>query len=452
MSAVALQTPRTEPTDHETEAYVLGALLLDPTALAAVESILQPRDLDDPRHVAIYTAVRALDAAGAPVDLLSVARELQARERLHAVGGHPYLVTLTDACPTTAFIEQHARALADLAAVRRAQRAAQELTQRATTAQRPGDLGAVAASIGEALETGSVDVPRRLGAGLDAAFTRLEGTTTGQTDAVGTGFKDLDRLLAGGLRASKFVLVGARRAVGKTAVALNLARAIARDGGVLFESLEMPEAELIDRLLVAEAGVDNQRYARGLLSPADQTALAAAADRLDRLPLWVQDTPGITLAQLRGHVRYAKRAARAAGTRLAVVVIDYVALMRPEGRGERHEGMAELSRQLKVMAKREEVCVIALAQLHKAADERKDKTPRSADLRESQQFENDADVVALLHRAAADDPSATEEQLGDAELLVVKQRGGPCGVVKLRFVPAYGRFHGVVTESGAIND
>lgn len=449
--AEALRLAREESSpnrDVETEGYLVGALLIDSTGVAIVSPLLKHVDFYSAPLATVYRAILELDEAGEPVDYVSVGRWLTQHERLESVGGTAFLFELTDAVPTTAHIESHALALAGMAAVRRAGKAAQEALQASQRTGRPEDLHAAVEAIGEALEGHGEGGPRRLSSGLEDAFDRLESDTTAGAGLAGltTGYRDLDALTSG-WKPGQLVVVAARPGVGKTAIALGMMRGSAKHGAALFMSLEMPEAELVDRLLSGEGSVDNERMKHRMLTQEDATALTAAADRLDRLPVYVSDDPVLTPSKLHAAIRRTKKVAKRAGHVLRLVIVDHIGLMKGDGKPEsREREVATITRSLKEYAKREGVTIIALCQLNREGAKRKDPRPKLSDLRESGAIEQDGDIVLMIHRPEVDKPE-DESLRGVAELLCVKHRGGPLDTIRLVYEGRYTRFRGRAHEA-----
>lgn len=418
--------------DPHAERQVLGAALLRPELVAVAEAIVRPEDFADPVHAAVWEAVLAVSPA---VDVTTVAAALRRAKRSNLVG-LDYLGRLTDGCPTGAHLEEHARIVADHA---RARRAAAVLRAALAALEDPATSAADAAA---RAETGLAEVARSRGAGgtvdvQDSAFGAIqawEELLAGRAvAALPTGLTDLDDLLGGGARPGQLVVLGARPAMGKSALGAQLAlhAAAATRTPALYVSLEMGHAELTARLLAARAGVDAHRARRGQFRHGEVARLQEAAASLDRAPLVYLDDAGdeVSLAEVRA------AALRLKATRgLCLVVVDYLQLLRPvTPRDSREREVAEMTRGLKRLARALAVPVLLLSQLNRGAEARsaKDHRPRMADLRESGAVEQDADVIALLYRDEVYNPKT--EHRGIAELIVAKQRGGPTGTVRLRW-------------------
>lgn len=415
------------------ERAVLAACLLDGDARAVVAARLRPADFADAAHAAVFDAMLALDAAGA-VDVVTLAAELARRDRLQAVGGHAFLSALTDEIPTIAHAERHAALVADAARVRAIRHAAREIVARAEQPRAAAvDLATFAAERMHAATQDAVAAdggPRKLETLLEAAFVRIEARNGRPTTGLPTGLRGFDRL-TGGFHPGQLVIVAARPGVGKSALVVNVARQAATHGPVLVFSLEMTSDELNDRLLCAEGGVDQTHVRDGKLTAVEMKRLTDAAARMWSLPLWIDDKAGQALATLRAKALAKKRAGG-----LALVVVDYLQLVRHPGAEDRRLEVEAVARGLKELAKELGTPVLACAQLNRGVEGRgADAKPRLSDLRESGELEQAADVVAFLCRDMTPGNASP-----DAELVIAKQRNGPCETVPLRFDRSSCRF------------
>jgi replicative DNA helicase len=433
------------------ERELLGAILTEPGALARVApALVRPEDFYDPRHGLVLGAALEADTRGMEPDVVTVCQVLKDRvpPRLEAAGGPMYVAELPDWASTAARVEQHARLVASLAGVRRglaaAGRAAQMRNAKAT------DLVKLADEIAAAVRPRDGGGFKRADDGVQEAFQRLETRLEkpGGLAGLQTGYRGLDAIL-GGLEAGRVYTIAARPGVGKTAFAVGLARATVTAGTTLFFSLEMPQEELYDRLMCAEAGVDNQRYRAADLTAECMQRLARASEALFRLPLLVADQAPMTFSEIRG----AAKRERAKGP-LAAVFIDYLQLVKGEGRGDSRENdVGEVSRGLKALAKEMDCPVVALAQLNRKPEGREDPwaEPKLSDLRESGSIEQDSDVVAFLQRPEVDHRE-DEDLRGRARLVVKKNRGGAPGVVDLVYRHAFGRFVAAAQDNESAPD
>ena len=469
---------RVPPQDLDAEGAVLSAVLLASDAFDRVQEILLPEHFYSEANRRIFEAVLELQSSGRPVDLVSVAGFLRDRERLAQVGGTPYLAQLADATPAVAHVEHHARVIREKWRVRQLISTCQRFA-----AEGYGDYGDVQGFIDAAeqavfdiarIPEGSTIVPVK--DAIHGAFQILADAARrgGAVTGTPTGFSRLDKQIAG-LHSGDLYIVAGRPGMGKTAFVLNLAVNVASPrqaevadpddpygeggveepgDGVAFFSLEMPREQLASRLLASEARVDVSRIRSGDMRREDWNKLTEAAARLGRVPLWLDDTPAITLLDLRAKIRRLQ-AELARGNRdgsirakkLGLVVIDYLQLM--QGRrdaGSREQEISELSRGLKQLAKEMGVPVLALSQLNRSVETRttKDKRPQLSDLRESGAIEQDADTIIFIYRDEyyfRDSPDK-----GIAEIIVAKQRNGPTGSVKTKFTAEFTRFDNLATS------
>lgn len=462
---------RVPPHDLDTEAAVLSAVLLAAEAFDQVQEILAPEHFYSEANRKIYEAVLDLQSAGKPVDIVTVAAWLRDRERLQAVGGTPYLAQLADATPAVAHVEHHAKVIREKWRVRQLIATCQRFA-----AEGYSDYGDVQGFIDQAeqavfdiarIPEGTTIVPVK--DAIHGAFQILAEAAKrgGSVTGMPTGFVQLDKKCAG-LHPGDLYIVAGRPGMGKTSFVLNVAincamprrqevadpsdpyaeAGIEEPGyGVAFFSLEMPREQLASRLLAVEARVDVSRIRSGDMRREDWNKLTDAAARLGRLPIWLDDTPALTLLDLRAKVRRLqadlKRGgdATAPAQKLGLVVIDYLQLM--QGRKDaasREQEISELSRGLKQLSKEMGVPVMALSQLNRSVETRttKDKRPQLSDLRESGAIEQDADTILFIYR---DDYYFRDSpDKGLAEVIIAKQRNGPTGTVKVKFTSEYTRF------------
>jgi replicative DNA helicase len=458
---------RVPPHDLDAEAAVLSASLLDRDALDRVLEILESEHFYSEANRLVYEACRALSLVGTPIDIVSVASWLRDRQQIQRIGGAAYLGQLADATPAVAHVTTHARTVKEKWRLRRLISVCQRFA-----AEGYGDVGHAQQFIDQA-EQAVYDLARTpegstvhpLKEVLTNTFQQLSAAADrgDQITGVPTGFLDLDRKTAG-LHKGELTIVAARPSMGKTAFVLNIAATVAspqrvakvtgsvqeRPGwGVAIFSLEMPKEQLGARMVCSEARVDLGKLRQGFLGPDDWAALTTAAARLSNLPVWIDDAPGLGILELRAKVRRIQaeigRGARATDGgeqgRLGLVVVDYLQLMQGTGRTDsREQEISEISRGLKQLAKELDVPVIALSQLNRGVETRgtKDKRPLLADLRESGAIEQDADNVVFIYRDEYYNRDSPEK--GIAEIIVAKQRNGPTGTVKTRFVTSCTRF------------
>jgi replicative DNA helicase len=426
------------PHSEEAEVSVLGSVLLSSDAANIALEKLQPEDFYRPSHQAIFDAVAALFNANEPIDAVTVTEALRRTGMLERVGGVGYLTELIDQVPTTSNIEHYTGIVEEHALRRRLMRVAGDVVSIATRTSEP---------IQEVLDRAEQAVfsvaERRVGDGL-SPIDPLLGPAIEQAEArnrqgseitgIATGFRDLDRKLAG-LHPTNLVVIAARPAMGKTALALNIAQKVAVQGEpVAIFSLEMSREEVVTRMLCAEGRIDSQRLRTGRLTESDFTKLSNAASVLYKRPIFVDDSPGLTVTEIRAKCR---RMRRKPG--LSLVIVDYLQLMSSAGGENRQQEIAIISRSLKNLARELSVPIIAVSQLNRSLEAREDKRPRLADLRESGAIEQDSDVVMFLYRHEYYHPEALETK-GIAELQVAKHRQGATGRIEMTFLPEFTLF------------
>jgi replicative DNA helicase len=465
------QDGRVPPHDLDAEAAVLSAILLSPQAFDEVQEFLKIEDFYSEANRRIYEAVLELQRTNTPVDVVSVASWLRSRERLEQIGGSPYLADLTDATPAVAHVATHARTVQQKARLRRLIATCQKFA-----AEGYGDCGEIQEfidhaeqSIFELARTAQSTAVRPVREAVHRAFEILsEAAKRGEAiTGMPSGFVELDRRMSG-LHPGDLYIVAARPGMGKTSFVLNMAvniaqpRRIVQDGneferpgyGVAFFSLEMPREQLASRLLASEGRVDVSKIRSGQIKGEDWHKLTEAAAMLGRTPLWLDDTPAISLLDLRAKLRRLQaEVSRDLGDgpraeKLGIVMIDYLQLM--SGRrdaGSREQEISEISRGLKQLAKEMKVAVVALSQLNRAVETRttKDKRPQLSDLRESGAIEQDADAIMFIYRDEYYFEDSPDQ--GIAEIIVAKQRNGPTGKVRVRFESAYTRFDNLAPEA-----
>ena len=426
---------RQVPQNTEAEASLLGAILIDADAIVKVADSITASDFYDQRHARIYEAVARLYEKRSPIDVLTLADQLKNNGYLDMVGGPAYLTELTNFVPTAAHAEQYADIVAQKALRRRLITASQEM------ASLGFDETKSLKELIEESETRLFEVSQKhvkqdvisLEAILAESFERLDDLHKDKQKIRGipTGYRDLDNMLAGLQRSDLFILA-ARPSMGKTAFVLNLAHKVAVKAKepVLIFSLEMSKEQLVDRLLAMESGVDAWALRTGNLTDADFEKIGEAMGTLSEAQIYIDDTPGITVGDLRTKAR------REAHQReLGLVVVDYLQLMsggsRFGGEGNRVQEISEISRGLKGVARELNVPLISLSQLSRSVESRTPQIPQLADLRESGSIEQDADVVAFLYREDYYNPDSERKNIMD--VLIKKHRNGPTGGVELYF-------------------
>lgn len=434
---------RVPPHDLEAEKAVLSAVLLDNDALHAVYTELKPHDFYHPAHERLFRAMIALAETSEPVDLHTLADYLNTRKELDALGGPVFLAEVADYEATAANVLHHARIVRDKAIKRSLISAAAEIVESGyEQAQRSDELLDKAESrIFELSQARSRATFRMLQQEMHDTMDHVEHlmNRSGELTGLATGFQDLDKL-TGGLQPGELIIVAARPSMGKTALALNIARNAAIDFGkkVGVFSLEMTTRALVLRLLAAEAQVDASSFRTGFISVNDYGRLSSAASRLSEASLWIDDSGALGVLEMKARSR---RLAAERG--LDLVVVDYMQLMHGDAnRDHREQEIAEISRGLKALAKELDIPVVALSQLNRGPETRsaEDKRPRLSDLRESGAIEQDADVIGFIYRDVVYRPEA---EAGGAELIIAKQRNGPTDTVELHFEGRFARFTSV---------
>jgi replicative DNA helicase len=430
---------RTPPHDVLAEQSALGGMLLSKDAVADVIETLRGIDFYIPKHELIFEAILTLYSHGEPTDVVAVTDELIKTGELERAGGADYLHSLTSIVPTAANAGYYASIVSERALLRRLVEAGTRIVQMGYSGQGEA-LDLVNNAQAEIYAVTGADAAEDyvpLTVAVDAAVEEIEAARgrDGQMTGIPTGFAGLDQL-TNGLHPGQMIVVAARPAMGKSTLALDFARAAAikAEMPTIVFSLEMGRSEIAMRLMSAEAAVPLQNMRKGTLDSRDWTTIAAVRGRIDSAPLYIDDSPNMTLVEIRAKCRRLKQRAG-----LKMVIIDYLQLMTSGKRVEsRQQEVSEFSRALKLLAKELQVPVIALSQLNRGPEQRADKKPALSDLRESGSIEQDADMVILLHREAAyekDSPRA-----GEADLIVAKHRNGPTDTITVAFQGHFSRF------------
>jgi len=435
----ASQLDRTPPSDYVAEQSVLGAMLLSKDAIADVVEVVRGTDFYRPAHEIVYDAIIDLYGRGEPADAVTVAAELQRQGELGKVGGAPYLHTLVSGVPIAANAGYYAEIVREKAILRRLVDAGTRIAQMGYAGE--GEIDDVVdraqAEVYGVTEKRSSEDYAPLSEIMEGALDEIEaiGNRDGEMIGVPTGFAELDEL-TNGLHPGQMVVIAARPAMGKSTLALDFARAASIKHGlasVIF-SLEMTRNEITMRLLSAEGRIPLHHMRNGHMSDDDWQRLARKMGEVSSAPLFIDDSPNMTMTEIRAKARRLKQRHD-----LRLIVLDYLQLMSSGKRVEsRQLEVSEFSRQLKLIAKELEVPVVALSQLNRGAEQRSDKRPMLSDLRESGAIEQDADMVILLHR----DDAYEKESLrpGEADLIVAKHRNGPTKDVTVAFQGHYSRF------------
>jgi replicative DNA helicase len=436
---------RQPPYSEDAEQAVLSAMLMDQDAIVRAVEVVDDSMFYAERHRRIYRAMVSITERGSVVDPLTLADELHRKAELDAAGGKDYIAYLLDAVPTAANVEYHAQIVHEKAILRALIQTSTQIVHDAFAGQSTAAelLDEAEAKIFHISQQRKADGFMRIKELLWPTMERIEALQRGGKTITGvaSGFSDLDEMTSG-FQPSDLVVVAARPSMGKTAFCLNIAQhaAIEDHVPVAFFSLEMSKESLVQRMLTSEARVDSQRLRRGLLRDDEFPMLARAAGILSAAPIWIDDSPGITLLEMRSKARRLK-----ADSGIGMVIVDYLQLMQASTRAEnRQQEVSQISRGLKALAKELNIPVVALSQLSRAPEQRTgDHRPQLSDLRESGAIEQDADLIMFLFRQEMYEGPVDKDGNsieGKAELIVGKQRNGPTGIVNLHFYKQYTRF------------
>jgi len=441
MPEVATAPERTLPHNLEAEKSVLGAVLIHNEAFNSAAELIDARDFFRDAHRRIFDKMVALSERGDAIDLVTLKEELQRAGELDEVGGPAYIASLADGVPRSANIEHYARIVKEKSTLRSLIHSANRILSEAYQAEDDADL------ILDGAEKAIFEIAEgRISAGfiplrdlVQSSFATIEKLQEQRNAITGvpSGFQDLDEMTAG-FQPSDMIILAARPAMGKTSFVLNIAQNAAKKGktvGVF--SLEMSKEQLFLRLLTSEAMIDAHKFRTGYLTEKDYGKLSHALGTLAELPIYIDDTPGIGLMEMRAKCRRL-----AAKHTLDMVIIDYIQLMQGRGRFEsRQQELTSISRSVKILAKELNIPIIALSQLSRAPESRTVHRPQLSDLRESGALEQDADLVMFIYRAEVYDKDETKpEEAGTAEIIIGKHRNGPIGSVRLTFLSQFTKF------------
>jgi replicative DNA helicase len=437
---------RRPPYSEDAEQAVLSAMLMDPDAILRATQFVDDTMFYREGHRRIYRAMVGLSERGDVVDPLTLSEELFRRGELESSGGKDYISFLVDAVPTSANIEYHAKIVKEKAIRRRLIEVSTATVSEAFESAAPAAelLDEAEHKIFELNQARGNEGFSRIKELLWPAMERIETLQRGDGSVTGvpSGYKDLDELTAG-FQKSDLIIIAARPSMGKTAFVLNIAQNVALDHQVpvAFFSFEMNKESLVQRLLTAEGRVDAQRLRRGKLQDEEFVRLGRAAGILSHAPIWIDDTPGMSLLELRSKARRLKMEQQ-----IGLVVVDYLQLMQgPANSESRQQEISYISRSLKQLARELEVPVIALSQLSRMPEQRTDKRPQLSDLRESGAIEQDADLVMFIYRQEVYEGPVDKDGNsleGKAEIIIGKQRNGPTGFVNMFFNKAFTLFEG----------
>ncbi len=433
------------PQNVEAEESVLGAVMLSAEAASVALERLRPDDFYRPAHQTVFEAILALFDGNQAIDAITVSDWLRRNESLERVGGIAFLNHLMDAVPATSNVGYYVEIVDETAARRRLMKAGTQVGMIAMQGDLPIDevLDSAEAEVFAVADRKVGEGLSRLGPLLQDTLEKIEelGTRGGDITGVATGFKDLDRKLAG-LHPANLIVVAARPSMGKSALALNIAQNIAAEGHpVAVFTLEMSREEVVQRLLSSMASVDSHKLRTGQLSPEMWQKLARESSRLYEMPFYVDDSADLTVTTIRAKCRRLKRKSD-----LGLVVVDYMQLMQGPARSDnRQQEIAEISRSLKNLARELHVPVIAVSQLNRQLEQRENKRPRLGDLRESGAIEQDADIVMFIYRDEYYSPDSPETR-GIAEINIAKHRAGATGNVMMTFAAEFTRFRNYTRE------
>lgn len=440
--------PRIPPHSEEAEQSVIGSILIDHDAVAVAAENLKAEDFYNLRHKEIFEAILDLYHEGRAVDLVTLKSQLEHRGRLEAAGDMKYLSQIAAAVPNSVHIRQYVKIVKDKALYRKFIQLGNQVLAQSFSTETPIE------ELSEHVEKEVFGILQNRGSEdfshirdvLMESFDDIEkiAQNGGALAGISTGFLDLDQKTAG-LHPSDLVLVGARPSMGKTAFGLNVIQNAAVKSGKICAvfSLEMSKKQIVNRMLACEAGVDMEHLRSGNMTDQDWEKLVEALGPLSEAEIYIDDTGGITLSEVRSKCRKLK-----IEHGLDVVMIDYLQLMSGSGRSSdnRQQEISEISRGLKTLARELSVPVIALSQLSRALEARADHRPMMSDLRESGAIEQDADVILFLYRDEYYHPDSEDKNI--AEIIIAKQRNGPVGTVKLRYDGQYTRFSNLMHTPG----
>ena len=446
---------RIPPQNLDAEQSVLVAILLDPDSIVSVMEFLMPDDFYRVNHQVIFKAMVELNNDSSPIDIVSVAERLNQNKQLENAGGQFYLLELAEKVPTASNVEYYSKIVSEKSTLRKLIRTSTDIAIDAY-----GEIDEVAVVLDRAersiLEVsekrnraGFVDITKV----LNEAYLSLEERmkNTGEVTGIPTGYIDLDRMTSG-LHSDELIILAARPSVGKTAFVLNIAKNVATKTNetVAIFSLEMSAESLVNRMLCSEGSIDASNMRNGRLTEEELRSYFVASGTLSNAPIYIDDTPGIRVSEIRAKCRRLKQERN----NLGLIVIDYLQLIEGNGRESRQQEVSEISRNLKKLAKELSVPVIALSQLSRGVEQRQDKRPVMSDIRESGSIEQDADIVAFLYRddyyrqePDEDGNVPKQESNNIIEVIIEKNRSGPRGTVELMFIKEYNKFTSIASKS-----
>lgn len=441
---------RVMPHSVEAEQAVIGSMLMDKEAVAAASDMLIKDDFYTGQYGILFEAIAQLYAEGKPADLIQVQEKVKQNGAPPEISGMEFLRDILTSVPTSANIRHYAKIVKDKATMRRLIKAAQDIEESCYGGR--DELESVLfnaeKNVNAITQTGGSGEFQPIGEVVIEALDRMQAASSagGKITGIATGFTDLDYKMAG-LQNSDLILIAARPSVGKTAFALNIAHnvSVRHDITTAIFSLEMSKLQLVNRIISMESKVDSKNIRTGNLSPSEWASIAEGASNVGMSGLIIDDTPGISIGELRGKCRKLKR-----DNNLGLIIIDYIQLMTGGGKSEsRQQEVSEISRALKGIARELNVPVVALSQLSRAVESRPDKRPMLSDLRESGAIEQDADVVMFIYRDEYYNKDT--DRKGEAEIIIAKQRNGPTGTVNLAYIADFTKFANLEISRERIN-
>lgn len=444
--AVEAFQDRLPPQNIEAEQAVLGSVFLNPDTLVAAMEFIEPNDFYRRSHQLIFQAMVELNDRNDAIDVVTVTNLLETRQQLEDVGGMPYLAEIAVAVPTAANMEYYAKIVEEKALLRRLIYTATDIAAKGyeESDEVPVLLDEAERRILEVSEKRSRSGFIPIAEVLNQSIAQIDELYQSNEDITGlsTGYRALDEITAG-LHPDELIILAARPGVGKTAFALNVSQNIGTktDETVAIFSLEMSAEQLVNRMLCAEGSINASNLRTGSLTEEEWQSLIVAMGSLSRANIYIDDTPGIRVAEIRAKCRRLKQERGDLG----LIVIDYLQLIEGSNRENRQQEVSEISRQLKKLAKELSVPVIALSQLSRGVEQRQDKRPILSDLRESGSIEQDADIVGFLYREdyyRKEEGEEEEESADDnvVEVIIEKNRSGARGTIKLLFIKEYNKF------------
>jgi replicative DNA helicase len=442
------ESRRIPPQAIDAEISLLGGLLIDGHASHKVVDLIHPEDFYKSNHQKIYRAIVNLFQKDEPTDLITLGNELTRMGEFESVGGSAYLTQLAASVATSASVQYYAKIIREKAMLRSAISAATNIVEQGYGGcdEIEGFLDLAERSIFEISERNIRQSFIPIREIVKDSFRSIEKLYENKSSVTGvpTGFKKLNELTAG-FQPSDMIIIAGRPSMGKTALALNIAlhAAVESTFAVAIFSLEMSKEQLVQRMLCSEARVDSSKLRGGFLRETDWPKLTKAADTLSQAPIFIDDTPAITVLEMRAKARRLKKEHQ-----LGLIIVDYLQLMRSDVTESREREISDISRSLKALAKELNIPVVALSQLNRGVEGRTDKRPQLSDLRESGAIEQDADLIAFIYRDEVYNRESPER--GVAEIIVGKQRNGPIGQFKLKFFNEFTRFEELEDSYGAL--